>query len=59
MRRFDKPLRSIKSMKMVDRAMALADADAIGRRDCGRDPGLGMTHRLLQRLAFGEAGCNR
>ena len=35
--------------------MAVADAETIGRRDRGADPGLGVAHRGFQRLAFRKA----
>src|SRR5712671_6352685 len=43
---------SIKSVKMMDRPMAVADAETIGRRDRGADPGLGVAHRGFKLLAF-------
>ena len=46
---------SIKSMKMMDRPVAVADTKPIGRGDRGTDPGLGMTDRGCQVLALGKA----
>src|SRR3984893_12805728 len=46
--------RSIKAMKMMDRPMAVADAEAIGRCDCGADPGLGMANRGFHLVALGQ-----
>src|SRR6266576_7343112 len=43
---------SIKSVKMMDRPMAVADAETIGRRDRGADPGLGVAHRGFKLLAL-------
>ena len=43
-------------MKMMDRSMAVADAEAVGTGDRGADPGFGMAHRGFQILALGEAG---
>src|SRR6201995_4974088 len=59
MRLFDDRPRSIEAMKMMDRAVASADAEFVGGRDRFREPCLGVAHALLQRLAFGEAGRNR
>ena len=46
----------VESMKMVDRPMAVADAEAIGRRDRGADPGLGVAHRGFHVFALRKAG---
>ena len=46
-------------MKMMDRPMAVADAETIGRCDCGADPGLGMANRGFQILALGKARSDR
>src|SRR5665213_1121276 len=45
----------IKPVKMMDRAMPMADTETIGRHDRRADPGLGIAHRGFQLLAFGEA----
>src|ERR1700733_15741081 len=50
---------SIETMKMMDRAVALADTQAVGGRNRRRYPGLRMADGLLQRFAFGEVSCNR
>jgi hypothetical protein len=52
-------LRSVKPVKMMDRSMAVADAKAIGGRDRGADPGLGMANRGLQVLTPGKASRDR
>ena len=49
----------VEPVKMMDRSMAMADAEPVGGRDRGADPGLGMTNRGIQVLAPGEAGRNR
>ena len=49
----------IKLMKVMDRAVAVSDAKAVGRFDRRRDPYLGAAHGLLQRFATGEAGGDR
>ena len=50
----------VKSMKMMDRAMAVADAKAIGCGDCRADPDLGIANRgfhvLSLRQARGDGG---
>ena len=49
---------SIKPMKMMDRPMAVADVETIGRRDRRADPCLGVAHRGFEILALGEACCD-
>lgn len=49
----------VKSMKMMDRSMAVADLEAIGRRDRCAHPGLGMAHRRFQLLALGKTRRDR
>ena len=46
---------SIESMEMMDRPVAVADVEAIGRRNRGADPGFGIDHRGLQLVAFRKA----
>ena len=46
----------IQPVKMMDRPMAAADTETIGARNRRTDPGLGMTNRGFQLLAFGKAG---
>ena len=46
----------VKPMKMMDRSVAVADVEAIGRRNRGTNPGLGMTNRGFNVLALDEAG---
>src|ERR1700722_16945772 len=46
----------IKSVKMMDRPVTVTDAEAIGRRDGGIDPGLGIANGSFDILAFGKAG---
>jgi hypothetical protein len=41
----------IKPMKVMDRPMAVADTEAIGRRDRGADPVLGLANRGFHILA--------
>jgi hypothetical protein len=57
--RFDKSPPSIKSMKMMDRPVTMADTKAIGRRDRGADESLGVTHGAFKILALGKAGGDR
>src|SRR5205807_10219514 len=45
----------VESVEMMDRSMAVTDAEAIGGGDRGADPGLGVAYRLLEGLALGEA----
>src|ERR1700676_4649800 len=49
---------SVKPMKMMDRPVAVADTDPIGRGDRGADPGLGIANRGFQLLAPGKARRN-
>ena len=49
----------IKSMKVMDRSIAVADAETIGCGDGGVDPGLGVTNRGFHGLAFGKTGRDR
>jgi len=49
----------VKAVKMMDRPVAMADTEAIGRRDRGADPGLGLANGGFQILAFGKAGGDR
>ena len=42
-------------MKMMDRPIAVADIKAIGRRDRGADPGLGLANRGFHVIALGKA----
>jgi hypothetical protein len=46
----------VEAMKMMDRPMAVADAEAIGGRDRGADPGLGVAHRGFHVFALRKAG---
>ena len=46
-------------MKMVDRPVPVADAEAIGRRNGGADPGLGVAHSRLHLRALVKAGGDR
>ena len=48
----------VKPMKMMDRPMAVADAEAIGGRDRRTDPCLGVAHGGFEILALGEACCD-
>ena len=43
----------------MDRPVAVADAEAIGRGDRGADPGLGVANRGFHVLALGKAGRDR
>jgi hypothetical protein len=49
---------SIKSMKMMDRPLAVSHIEAIGGGDGSTDPGLGVANSGFQLLAFGKAGCD-
>src|ERR1700679_3520761 len=51
--------RSIKPVKMMDRAVAMSDAQAVGGGDRFRDPCLRVAHGRIQRFAFGKASGNR
>src|SRR5205814_8223457 len=51
-------LRSVESVKMMHRPVAVADAKPIGCRDRRADPDLGLTHRGCHVLALGKAGCD-
>jgi hypothetical protein len=55
----DTNLHLIKPMEMMDRPMAVADGEPIGRGDRGADPGLGAANRGLKALTFGKTGCDR
>ena len=46
----------IKPVKMMDRPVAMADAEAVGRRDRGADPGLGVAHGGFHVLALCQPG---
>ena len=46
-------------MKMVDRPVPVADAEAIGRRNGGAAPGLAVAHSRFHVLALGKAGGDR
>jgi len=46
-------------MKMMDRAMAVADTEAIGGGNRGADPGLGVADRGFHVLALRKAGSDR
>src|SRR5450631_4379761 len=48
--------RLVKPVKMMDRPVAMADTEAIGRRDRGAEPGLGGANRGFHVLAFRETG---
>ncbi len=50
---------TIEPMEMMDRAVAVADTEAVGRGDRGADQGLGVAHGGFHRLAFGKAGGDR
>src|SRR5579863_4385561 len=50
---------SIEAVKMMDRAMALADTKAVGGSDRRRDPRLGVAHGDLKRFALRETCGNR
>ncbi len=43
-------------MKMMDRPVTMPDIKTIGRRDRGRDKGLGLAHGAFKVLTLGEAG---
>ena len=47
---------SIKFVKMMDRSVAMADAEAIGAGDRGADPGFGVAHRGFHLFALGKEG---
>src|SRR6266702_5072488 len=44
---------------MMDRPVAMADAEAVGGCNRRADPGLGVAHRLLKSLALGETRRDR
>ena len=46
----------IKPMEMMDRSVAVADAEAVGGGDRGADPVLGLANGGFQVLAPGQAG---
>lgn len=46
-------------MKMVHRAVAVPDAETIGRRDRFCDPRFRAAHGFFERLAFGQIGRDR
>src|SRR3954464_6156054 len=50
---------SVEFVEMMDRAVAVADAEAVGGRDRRADPGLGVAHGALEILAPGEPGGDR
>ena len=43
-------------MEMMDRSIAVADVETIGRGDRGVDPGLGSANRGFQVVTLGKAG---
>jgi hypothetical protein len=43
---------SIKPMEMMDRPVAMADAETIGGGDCGTDPALGVANRGFEIVAL-------
>ena len=45
-----------KSMKMMDRSVAVTDIETIGRRNRGVDPGLGIANRGFHLVTLGKAG---
>ena len=45
-----------KLMKVMDRSIAVADVETIGRRDRGADPGLGLANRGFHVLTLGKTG---
>jgi hypothetical protein len=49
---------SIKSVKMMDRPVAVADAEAICGRDRGTDPCLGVANRGFELVALRKASCD-
>jgi hypothetical protein len=51
-------VRSIKFVEMMDRSVAMSDAEVVGAGDCGADPGLGVAHRGFHVFAFGKEGCD-
>src|ERR1700727_1898106 len=53
------PRRSIKPVKMMDRAVTLADTETVGSSDCSCNPRLRAAHRRLQWLAFGQSRRDR
>src|ERR1700733_9087460 len=50
---------SIKSVKMMDRPVTMANTKTIGRRDRGTDKGLGVANGAFKVLVFGKAGGDR
>src|SRR2546430_16850502 len=44
-----------KSMKMMDRSVAVTDIETIGRRNRGVDPGLGNANRGFHVVTLGKA----
>jgi len=51
--------RSIKPMKMMQRAVTVADVEPASRRNRLGDPGLGIAHGDFEALAFGKTGGDR
>ena len=50
---------SVKLMEMMDRPVAVADAETVGSRDRRADPGLGIAHGRLEILTLGKARGDR
>jgi hypothetical protein len=50
---------SVKPVKMMDRPVAVADAELICCRDRGADPGLGVADGSFHIFALRESRCNR
>src|SRR5260370_24501462 len=50
---------SVKPMEMIDRPVAVADAEAVRGRDRGTDPGLGVADGGFQIVALGKPRRNR
>ena len=55
MRCRSRPLPLIKLVKMMHRAVAVADGETVGGGDRGADPGLGVAHGGFHVVALGEA----
>src|SRR5215467_3567023 len=51
--------RSIDAVEMMDRPVAVTDAEAVGSGNRRADPGLGVVDGLVQWLALGKSGCDR
>ncbi len=43
-------------MKVMDRPIAVADVETIGRRNRGVDPGLGLANRGFHAVTLGKTG---